>query len=69
MGIMFGITKLIAEMRRNGAQQLVVVRAEIPKKVYMPYGLVPDPRDAHIVEGRKLLSQFLEVPEYACRMI
>jgi hypothetical protein len=69
MGIMYGITKLIAETRRSGKQQIIVVRAEIPKKTPMILGLVPDPSDPHLEEGRKLLAQFLEVPESACRMI
>jgi hypothetical protein len=69
MGIMAGVTKLIAEMRRNGAQQIVVVRAEIPKKFLFIYGLTPDANDPHIIQGKQLLEQFLEVQEDACRLI
>jgi hypothetical protein len=69
MGIAYGITKLMAEARRSGKQQIIVVRAEIPKNTPMILGLVPDPNDPHLAEGRKLLAQFLEVPESACRMI
>jgi hypothetical protein len=69
MGIMPGITKLIAEARSNGKQQIIVVRADIPKKSLMIYGLIPNPNDPQLQEGRKLLAQFLEVPESACRMI
>jgi hypothetical protein len=69
LGIMVGIIKLIAELRRNGAQQIVVVRAEIPKKLLFIYGLTPDPNDPHIIQGKQLLEQFLDVKEDACRLI
>jgi cell division protein FtsW (lipid II flippase) len=69
MGILYGITKIIAEVRRNGGQQIIVVRAEIPKKTPMILGIVPDPSAPQIIEGKKLLAQFLEVPESACRLI
>jgi hypothetical protein len=68
MGIIYGVTTIIAEARRNGKQQIVVVRAQIPKNTMMIYGLIPDPNNPQLADGKKLLAQFLEVPDSACRM-
>ena len=69
MGIPYGITKIIAEARRNGAQQIIVVRPEITKKTPIILGVTPNPNDPQLIEGKKTLAKFLEVPESACHLI
>jgi hypothetical protein len=59
LGLLPGITKVILETRGIGQQQLVAAYAEIPKKMFMIYGLVPDPHHPQVIAAQNLLGQFM----------
>jgi hypothetical protein len=59
MGIVGGITKIYVEARRIGEQQILAVYADVPKKSFFIWGLIPDPRAPQVIEGQNLLTKFV----------
>lgn len=69
MGIVQGITKVTAEIRRNGDKQLIAVYSDVPKNTAFILGLTPDRSAPQILSGQALIAQFIEVPEDACHLL
>ena len=69
MGILAGVTKVIVEARWIDRRRVVVAHADVPKNYQYLSLVIPDPSAPQIIEGLKLIAQFLGAPEDACRLI